>query len=141
MSATYEKSLLFAQFLRSDTKHWIRFVPALPFRAAYYYDFHDKYAGVLHRFVLELTKQQSEVRSLCLVELGIASHTPIRGGGLALDVASTSREIPIELPDINFAAAKWPTLEDPLVRKAHQIVVTCIDRYGPSPTTAPAYVH
>lgn len=140
MSAAHEKSLLFAQFLRSDTKHWIRFVPALPFRAAYYYDLHEGAAGVLHRFVLELTRLESKVCCSCLVELGIASHTMVRGS-LALDVASTSREVDIELRDMNFAAAKWPTLKDPLVRKAHQIVLTCPDRYGPAPTTSPAYVH
>lgn len=96
--------------------------------------------GVLHRFVLELTRLESKAHCTCLVELGIASHTTVRGG-LTLDVASTSREVVIGLPDLNFAAAKWPTLKDPLVRKAHQIVLTCTNRYGPPPTTAPAYVH
>lgn len=139
MSVVHEKSLLFAQFLTSDTKHWVRFVPALPLRAAYYYDAPGG-DSVLHRFLLELTKQERSARCLCHLELGIASHTIVRGG-LALDVASTSREVPIELPDVNFAAAKWPALKDPLVRKAHKIVVACLDRYGPPPARLPAYVH
>lgn len=41
MPAIYEKSLLLAQFLNSDAKLWVRFVPVLPCRAAYYYDFYD----------------------------------------------------------------------------------------------------
>ncbi len=139
MQTVHEKTLLFAEFIASDTRHWIRFVPALPAQAAYYYDAHLG-GGILHRFLLHLTKQGSPHQPSCRVVLEVGSHASSERG-LMFDVASTAREIPIELSGLSFAAAKWPARMDLLVRKAQRIAVTCADKYGPPPPTMPVYVH
>lgn len=49
-------------------------------------------------------------------------------GWLIFDATSTSREIALEPLGLGFADAEWPALDgDPLVRKAHEIVVSCRD--------------
>lgn len=143
--AIHEKTLLFSQFLKSDPKLWVRFAPALPMQAAYYYDAHVK-GAVLHRFLLHLTKYGDARQCSCHIALEIGSHTPSRGG-LILDVASTARGgIALDSPGLDFADARWAALKDPLVRKARDIVVACRDIYGPPPgaasvpTTCAAYV-
>lgn len=132
MPAVHEKSLLFALFLAADAQNWIRFVPALPFQAAYYCDIHGG-RGVLHRFLLQLTARGSKQQRRCRVALEVGSHTTTAGGGLILDVISTAREVPIEMSGLNFAGAKWPAIQDPLVRKAREIALTASGRFGPLP--------
>lgn len=139
MPAVYEKSLLFAQFLASDAQNWIRFVPALPFQAAYYCDILGG-RGVLHRFLLQLTAQGSKQQRRCRVALEVGSHTTTPGG-LILDVISTAREVPMEISGLNFAGAKWPAIQDPLVRKAREIALTASGRFGPLPGPLLAYTN
>lgn len=134
MPSFHERTLLFAHFLESDTKLWVRFVPALPLQAAYYYDVHAADGG-LHRFLLHLTNQGDTERPSCRLALEIGSHTPSRVG-LIFDVTSTVREVAVDPRRCDFADAKWPTLDDPFARKAHNIVVACRDRYGPPPAGA-----
>jgi hypothetical protein len=129
MPAAYEKTLLFAQFLDSSTKHWVRFLPALPLQAAYYW---DATVGndVLHRFLLHLTKHRSGTQTFCRISLAIGSHTR-SDGGLLLEVTSTERDVEIEMSCLNFADAKWAKLNDPVVRKARSIAVACSDALRP----------
>lgn len=107
-------------------------MPALPLEAAYYYDARFG-GGLLHRYLLHLTTSESQ-RS-CRIALEIGSHTPTLGG-LILDVTSTRREIALDSAGLDPAEAKWPDLDDPLMRKAHEIVLHCKHRFGPPPTTA-----
>lgn len=119
---------LLSHFLESNAKHWVRFVPALPLQAAYYYDAHFG-RGVLHRYLLHLTKQGST----CRIALEIGSHTWSRGG-LIFDVSSTAREIALDVHGLDFAGARWFSLEDPFVRKAHEIVLDRRSVFGLAPT-------
>lgn len=131
MPSFHERTALFAHFLESDTKLWVRFVPALPLQAAYYYDAHVEDGG-LHRFLLHLTKREDAERRSCRLALEIGSHIPSRGG-LIFDVTSTACEVAVDASGCDFSDAKWPMLDDPFTRKAHNIVVMCRDRYGPAP--------
>ena len=134
MESVHEKCLLFAHFLESDSKLWIRFVPALPLQAAYYYDAHFA-GGVLHRFLLHLTSSATTEQRSCRIALEVGSHSPSRVG-LVFDVTSIRRDIALDSKGASFADANWPTLGDPLVRKSHEIVLRCRSRFGPAPTTA-----
>jgi len=137
MSPVHEKTQLLAHFLESETRIWVRFVPAVPLDAAYYYDAHFG-GGVLHRYLLHLTTSESTEQRSCRIALEIGSHTPSQGG-LILDVTSTRRDIAIDASGSDLADANWPTLEDPLVRKAYEIVQRCKHRFGPPPSTGAIY--
>ncbi len=123
---------LFAEFCESDTKLWIRFVPALPMQAAYYYDAHFG-GGVLHRYLLHLTWSGSE-RELCRISLEIGSHT-LSQGALIFNASSASRQICLDPLACDYPA-RWPSRADSLVRKTHEIVERCRERYGPPPVSA-----
>lgn len=132
MPPIHERTLLLARFLKSDPELWVRFVSALPMQATYHYDAHVK-GGVLHRYLLHLTKCGDTGQSSCRIALEIGSHTPSRGS-LILDVASTARNgVALDSAGLDFADARWPALNDPLIRKAREIVVACRNRYGPPP--------
>lgn len=72
----------------------------------------------------------------CRLALEIGSHTRTQGG-LIFDAISTSPEVALEASGLEFADAEWPALDDPLVRKAHGIVLRCRDQFGYSPVMQP----
>ena len=115
MPSRYRRELLLEHFLKSETCHWVRFVPALPLQAAYYHDAHVG-GGVLHRYLLHLT----QLSGTCQLVLEVGSHTTSQGG-LIFDATSFSREVALEPLHLNFAEAAWPAPGDALVGKAHNI--------------------
>lgn len=67
------------------------------------------------------------------VGLEIGSHT-WSDGGLIFDVSSSAREIALDVHGLDFADARWSSLEEPFIRKAHEIVLSCRNTFGVAPT-------
>ncbi|TFY99246.1 hypothetical protein EZ313_22020 [Ramlibacter henchirensis] len=128
MSLIDETDELFARYLEFDAKLWARFVPTgLPVKATYYCDAYvPAAAGALHRFLLIVTKRR------VVLEAGPIST----GHGLIFSARSTSREIAFEASDLDCVGENWPSLTDPLMRKAHEVAVLCGHKFAPSPFKA-----
>lgn len=117
---------VFRLFYGSDPRLWVRLVPVRPLRAAYYHDV-ELGPAKFHRFLLHLAESSERV-GFYRVALEIGSHSSGRRDSLIFDAMSTCCEIPLETFGSDLADAKWPLHDDPFVRKAHEVVVSCRHR-------------